>query len=128
MTSWLSAAWFEEALALAADLPEERGVSATIQWEVTGTEAGTSAYFVVVEDGVVVSWGAGRARGADVVLTATAADAREINEAELDPNVAFMQGRMKAAGSMRTLLALLPLARTPERRDVQRRIAAITDY
>ena len=47
---------------------------------------------------------------------------------ELDPNVAFMQGRMKVAGSMGVMLALLPVTDTPEYGELRRRIAEITEF
>ena len=46
---------------------------------------------------------------------------------ELDPGVAFMQGRMKVAGSMAVVLALLALTATPACRDLRRRIAEVTE-
>jgi putative sterol carrier protein len=47
---------------------------------------------------------------------------------QLDPNVAFMRGRMKVAGSMGVMLALLPVTNTPEHREWRRRIAEITEF
>jgi putative sterol carrier protein len=51
-----------------------------------------------------------------------------MEQGDLDPNVAFMQGRMKVAGSMGVMMALLPATRTPEYRDLRRRIAEITEF
>lgn len=47
---------------------------------------------------------------------------------ELDPNVAFMQGRMKVAGSMGVMMALLPVTNTPEYQALRQEIAAVTDF
>ena len=44
---------------------------------------------------------------APVVFTAVPADADALAQGKLDLNVAFMQGRVKAAGDMRAVLALL---------------------
>ncbi len=44
---------------------------------------------------------------ASVVFTATPADAEAVQSGALDLNVAFMQGRVKAAGDMKELYALL---------------------
>ena len=41
------------------------------------------------------------------------ADDRLVQEGSLDPNAAFMQGRMKVAGDMAKLMALMPLTREP---------------
>jgi putative sterol carrier protein len=51
-----------------------------------------------------------------------------IQKAELDANAAFMQGKVKVAGNMGTMLKLLPITNTAEYRDLQRRILAITDF
>ena len=63
-----------------------------------------------------------------MTLTATWSDAVAMERGELDPNVAFMQGRLKVAGSMGLVLELLPLARTPEDRERRRRAAALTEF
>jgi hypothetical protein len=39
-----------------------------------------------------------------------------------------MQGKVKVAGNMGTVLALLPITNTPEYRDLQRRIVEITEF
>lgn len=46
-----------------------------------------------------------------VVFTATPADAEAVQSGSLDLSVAFMQGRVKAAGDMKELYALLRRAR-----------------
>jgi putative sterol carrier protein len=48
---------------------------------------------------------------APVVFTAAPADVEALQSGELDLNVAFMQGRVKAAGDMKALYALLRRAR-----------------
>jgi putative sterol carrier protein len=47
---------------------------------------------------------------------------------ELDPNVAFMQGRMKVSGSMGIMMRLLPVTNTPEYQELRRRIADVTEF
>jgi putative sterol carrier protein len=51
-----------------------------------------------------------------------------MQQGDLDPNVAFMQGRMKVSGSMGVMMALLPTTTTPEYQDLLRRIAEITEF
>lgn len=46
---------------------------------------------------------------AEVVLTATPATAAALGAGALDPNVAFMQGRLKTAGDPGAVLRVLPL-------------------
>lgn len=67
---------------------------ATVQVVVGADTVGTH----VVEDGT----------DAEVVLTTTAAIATELGAGRLDPNVAFMQGRLKTAGDPGALLRVLP--------------------
>ncbi len=55
-------------------------------------------------------------------------DAVAMQRGDLDPNVAFMQGRMKVAGSMGVMMALLPKVNTPEFQDLRRRIASATSF
>ena len=69
-----------------------------------------------------------RSQNPDVTLTFSWDDARSVLTGELDPNVAFMQGRMKVAGSMGVMMALLPATNTDEYGDLRRRIAAVTEF
>ena len=55
-------------------------------------------------------------------------DAVAMQKGELDPNVAFMQGRMKVAGSMGVMMSLLPVTNTPEYQELRRRIAEVTEF
>ena len=64
----------------------------------------------------------------DVTLTMVWDDAVAMRRGELDPNVAFMQGRMKVAGSMGVMMALLPVTNTPEYQELRRRIAEVTEF
>jgi putative sterol carrier protein len=56
------------------------------------------------EDGVLAD--------APLTITVTPADADALLARELDPSVAFMQGRLKTEGDTGVLLALLPVTRT----------------
>ena len=49
---------------------------------------------------------------ASVVITASEADAEALRQGDLDLAVAFMQGRVKAAGDMKTFLELLTRSRS----------------
>ncbi len=65
-------------------------------------------------------------RDAEVTLTLRWADAVDIQRDVLDPNVAFMQGRLKVSGSMAVMGELLARAQNPEWRDRRRRLAAVS--
>jgi predicted lipid carrier protein YhbT len=128
MAKWLSQEWFDEARALAADQPDRPGGSARMQYEVTGGPDGDVKYYWVLEDGHLRESALGVLADAEVTLTTVWSDAMAIQKAELDANAAFMQGKVKVAGNMGTMLKLLPITNTAEYRDLQRRILAITDF
>ncbi len=128
MTTWLSASWFEAARSLCDPATGAGGLNVRIQWELTGGSAGTVKVFSVLEGGRFASSGLGTIEDAEVTVSLAEVDARAINAGELDPSVAYMQGRMKASGSMRGILDLLALLATSEVRANRRRIAAMTEY
>jgi len=127
VTDWLTEEWFDETRAMGAGscLP---GLSARIQVEVTGGPDGGVAFHYELEDGHLVSSAAGAVDGPDVTLTTVWQDAVAMEQGELDPNVAFMQGRMKVAGSMGLMIELLAATRTPEYQDLRRRVASVTRF
>lgn len=127
MTKWLSGEWCEQTRELAAGLQGPEELSARIQVVVAGGPDGDVSYVRELEGGRLVASDPGRIRDPDVVLSSGWQDARAMAADELDPGVAFMQGRMKVVGSMAVVLALLALTATPTGRDLRRRIAAVTE-
>jgi hypothetical protein len=128
VTKWLTAEWFDETRAMAADQLERPGLTAHIQYEVTGGPGGDVGYFWELRDGRLEASALGAIDQPDVTLTTGWDDAVAMQRGEMDPNVAFMQGRMKVAGSMGVMMALLPVTNTPEYQDLRRRIAEITEF
>jgi SCP-2 sterol transfer family len=128
MAKWLSPEWFDESRALAADQPDRPGASARMQYEIIGGPNGEVKYYWVLEDGHLRESALGVLADAEVTLTTEWSDAVAIQKAELDANAAFMQGKVKVAGNMGKVLALLPITNTPEYRDLQRRIVEITEF
>ncbi len=128
MSTWLTDEWFEETRALAANQPERPGLSARMQFIVTGGADGEVRYYWVLEDGLLSQSGAGDVDDADVTLTTARSDAMAMAKGDLDPNVAFMQGRMKVTGAMGIMMRLLPATNTPEYQELRRRIADITEF
>jgi putative sterol carrier protein len=127
VAKWLSAEWFSQVRALTVGQPDRPGLTARIQYEITGGPDGDAAYYWVLDDGKLLDSAAGTIESPDVTVTMVWDDAVAVHKGELDPNVAFMQGRMKVAGSMGVMMALLPATNTPEYQDLRRRIAAITE-
>ncbi len=128
MSTWLTDEWFEETRALAATQPKRPGLSARMQFIVTGGADGEVRYYWVLEDGLLSQSGVGDVDDADVTLTTARSDAMAIAKGDLDPNVAFMQGRMKVSGAMGIMMRLLPATNTPEYQELRRRIADITEF
>ncbi len=94
-------------LAALLDRGSAPGPSLTVQSIVTGGVDGDAEAALRLDDGVVVEAASGALAAPDVTLTATSADAATMAAGELDPSVAFMQGRMKTAGDPGLLLELL---------------------
>lgn len=128
MTKWLSTEWFDQTRSMAADQPECPGLTADIQYEITGGPEGDVSYYWALDDGHLVRSARGKIDHPDVTVTFGWDDAAAVHRGDLDPNVAFMQGRMKVAGSMAVMMALLPVTNTPEYQDLRRRIASVTDF
>ena len=122
--TYLSDEWFAAAGDAFADLPERPGATATIQRVITGSPDGDIAYHLTLEDGRVVGVERGTDDAAQVTLTLPYKDALRVEKGEYSLNVAFMQGRLKVAGSTGAVLAYLPVTVTPEYEAAQARLGA----
>jgi putative sterol carrier protein len=127
VTAWLTVEWFDETRALAADQPERPGLTGRVQVELTGGPDGDVECYGVLVDGRLAESAPGRIDHPDVTVALPWADGAAVATGSLDPNVAFMQGRMKVAGSMGLVMDLLAVTATPEYRDLRARWAAVTD-
>ena len=125
---WLSDPWFDAVGAELADVTGPPTLSGTLVVEVTGGPDGDTAGHVVFADGSVVSSGPGPVPSPDLTLTLSDEDARGVLAGDLDPSVAFMQGRMKVVGAMAPLLDLLALAGTEAFTARRARVAGGTTY
>ena len=128
MTRYLTQEWLDEARELAKDQPERAGASATIQYVVTGGPDGDVKYYWVLENGKLLESQLGDIAEPEITMTLSYDDSVSVQQGELDPNAAFMQGRMKVSGNMGKLMQLLPLTMSPEYKALQEQIRAITEY
>jgi predicted lipid carrier protein YhbT len=128
MTKWLSPDWFEETLTLVGDQEVLPGLSTRIEAELTGGPEGDVKCYWTVEDGRLEATAVGTIEGPDVTLTMSWKDAASLCRGELDPSVAFMQGRLKVAGSMGVMIAILTAMSTPEYRGLRQKIAQTTEF
>ena len=128
MPKWLTQEWMDEQTKLAQGQPERPGASARMQYVITGGPEGDVKYYWVLEDGHLVENRLGVLDDAELTLTQSYEDALLIQKGELDEQAAFMQGRVKVAGNMAKLMALLPITSSAEYRALQDEIRAITDF
>jgi predicted lipid carrier protein YhbT len=125
---FLSAEWLEETRELGAGAAPFGDLSGRIQVVVTGGPDKDVKFVVVLDGGRVTDARAGTEAEAELTLTVEYSNAVAIQQGELDPSVAFMQGRSKAAGDTGLLLQLLPLTRTDAYRAFRDQLAAATGF
>jgi beta-galactosidase GanA len=130
MSKWLSQEWLDETLEMAKSQPERPGATARMQYIVAGGPDGEVRYFWVLENGKLLENQLGDVTEPDITMTMSYDDAKKIQEGELDPNAAFMQGRIKIGNNtnMAKLMSLMPLTNAPEYKDLQKEIREITEY
>jgi putative sterol carrier protein len=128
MSKWLTQEWLDETRKMAESQPERPGASARMQYVISGGPDGDVKYYWVLESGKLLESQLGELADAEVTMTQTYEDAQKIQKGELDPNAAFMQGRIKVQGNMAKLMALMPLTNAPEYKELQKQIQEITDF
>jgi putative sterol carrier protein len=128
MAKWLTQEWLDEGKALSESQPERPGASARMQYVITGGPDGDVRYYWVLENGKLLESEVGDLEDAEVTLTQTYEDAKRIQTGELDPNAAFMQGRVKVTGNMAKLMSLLPITNSAEYKKLQKEILEVTEF
>jgi len=99
--------WVEAAGELWPQLPPAPGAEGTVSLSIsTGTRREVSLHWTY-QDGRAVEGGAGTGGEPKLALTLAAADAPDVLSGQVEPSVAFMRGRLKAAGDGALLLAFL---------------------
>ena len=128
MAKYLSQEWLDEGRKLAQEFPERPGATARMQFAVTGAPDGDIKYYQVLDNGKILESTLGEDANADFTMTSSYDDSVKIQKGELDPNAAFMQGRMKVTGNMGKLMSLMPLTQSAEYKGIQQKINEITEY
>ena len=127
MAKYLTQEWLDIQQELAQEFAERPGATARLQYRVTRPE-GDIEYYWVVENGKLLESRLGQDPDADFTLTLTYDDSVKIQKGELDPNAAFMQGRMKVTGNMGKLMSLLPLTQSSDYKAIQEKLREVTEY
>ncbi len=128
MPKWLTQEWLDEERRLAESQPERPGASSRMQYVVTGGPEGEVRYYWVLENGKLLDSQMGDLSDPEVTLTTNYDDAMKVQQGELDANAAFMQGRIKVTGNMAKLMALLPITNSPEYKQFQEELRAVTEF
>ncbi len=128
MPKWLTQEWLDESTRLAESQPVREGASARLQYVITGAPEGDITYYWIVEDGKLRDNRLGVLEDAEVTLTESVEDAVALQKGELDANAAFMQGKIKVTGDVAKLLALLPITMSPEFREFNAAVLAMTEF
>ena len=128
MSKYLTQEWLDETAKMGDSQPERPGASARMQYAITGGPEGDIKYYWILENGKILESKLGELPDADFTMTLTYDDSVKVQKGELDPNAAFMQGRMKVTGNMGKLMALMPLTQSPEYKAIQEKIRAVTEY
>jgi putative sterol carrier protein len=118
VAQFLSAEWLDTVRAAAPSVGE-----ASVECAVTGSPDGEVKLYA---KGTEIGFGG--AADADISLTLPYAEAIAIARGELEPSVAFMQGRMKTAGDPGKLLDLLAATATAAFQTGLEQVASSTEF
>jgi putative sterol carrier protein len=86
------------------------GMTKTLQWNVTGDQAGVWAFQIVNGEGKLIPGGVEKP---DITFTVSDNDWLAITEGKLDATNAFMTGKLKIAGDMMLAMKVPTLFPTP---------------
>lgn len=128
MVELLTQEWLDLQRTATEELPVRPGCSAVIGYEVTGGGAGTVRFHTVMEDGRIVANELGSADEPDFTMLMPHDDFVAVVRGELDPNVGFMQGRIKVTGNLGRMLSVLPVTCSQEWRRSAEVVAEQTDF
>jgi putative sterol carrier protein len=128
MAKYLTQEWLDLQKQEAADFPERPGATARMQYVVTGGPDGELSYYTVIDNGKIVENALGTDDQSEFTITSTWDDSVKIAKGELDPNAAFMQGKMKVTGNMGKLMSLMPLTQSAEYKAISEKVKDQTDF
>lgn len=107
MAELYTAEWGAGVAELWPYLPPAPGAEGTVRLAVSTAPRREVAFRWRYQNGTVVEGGTSEASEPELTLTLAAADASDVWSGRVEPSVAFMRGRLKAAGDGALLLAFL---------------------
>lgn len=128
MPQFLSQEWLDLQTKYAQELPERPGVSARLQYKITGAPDGEVTFHTVIDNGRISENAIGEDAATDFAMTLPHKEFVRVAKGEVDASALFMQGKLKVVGSTRTLMALLPMTQSPEYRELTAKLSAETEY
>lgn len=91
------------------DSKNAQGVNATIQFDLTGTEA--NPYWIQIADGAF-TYGEGTTENPRMTLITDSDNFVQMMRGEVDPMKLFMMGKIKVKGDTSVAMKLLPLIKS----------------
>lgn len=128
MSKYLTQEWLDEQRKMADDQPVRPGASARMQYVVTESAEGVIEYYWLLEDGKIVESRLGFLDDPDITLTVSYDNAVKIQKSELSATVAFLRGKVKVRGKVLKFKSLLPITNSTEYKQMQRDLAAVTEF
>jgi putative sterol carrier protein len=125
---YLSQEFLDEALRISQGFADRPNANARIQYVVSGGPEGDISYYWVVVGGKLRECKLGELPDADFTLRMSYDTSRKIQQGDLNPNVAFMTGKMKASGNVGKLLSLMPLTQSDDFKSLQEQLRAKSEY
>ena len=128
MVKYLSQEYLDEQKAISQAFAERPGANARIQYVVTDAPEGEVRYFWLLEDGKFSDVRLGEIEDPDFTITTNYANSVKLLTGELNPQVAFMTGRMKVKGNIGKLLSLMPLTNSDDFKTMQDKLKATAQF
>jgi SCP-2 sterol transfer family len=125
---YLSQEFLDETVRISQGFADRPNANASIQYEVSGGPEGDISYYWVLVRGKLRDARLGTLPDADFSLRMSYDTSVKIQQGELNPNVAFMTGKMKANGNVGKLLALMPLTQSDDFKSLQAQLRAVSEY
>ena len=129
MAKYLTQEWLDEFKKLAAGQPEHAGINLRVQYQVKGGPEGDVDYWWIIEEGKITDAQLGTLDGdLDFTIAMMYQDAAKLQRGDLNPTSAFMQGKMKVSGNTGRMMSLMPLTNSPEWKQMEADVRAMTEY